>query len=151
MVFLLLYFTQVDPWLTLNEMEINSDSIPTIFKEVEESKLEGAFAAFIIPANNNLEEAINIQFSYENGRAGLDWVLLGKENIRDRKAFENYLKNIDVHYVKKINNDVHYLRVTSSDLVALCQNILRDMYNIKPLQPFGVVYKGIDLEKYVQD
>lgn len=142
--------TDVDPWPELKELTVNLDSIPTIYSEIKASEITGAFAAFIVPDSiGNTSVALNIQFSYEDAEVGLDWVLIGKSNIRDRGVIEDYLKVRAVPFVEKYENDVRYLRVTDGDLVLLCQGILKDIYKVRRDETFGVVYDKVNLEKYI--
>ena len=143
--------TDIDPWPELKELTINLNSIPTIYSEIENTGTSGAFAVFIIPDRiGNTSIALNIQFSYEDSEVGLDWVLIGESNIRDREVIEDYLKIRSISFVEKYENDVRYLRVTDGDLVLLCQGIMKDIYKVRREETFGVVYDEINLEKYIR-
>ena len=72
---------------------IRLDQIPAVYESLRKSGTEGSFAQFSpLPAPDT--EELCIQFSIENGRPGLDWVLLSDENLRDRGAFETFLELI---------------------------------------------------------
>ena len=131
----------------LKDLKVNLDAVPTIFKNVADSRKQGAFATFAIEHN---DDSINIQFSYEDGSVGLDWVLLGDANIQDKDKFEEYLKSQGIKIEKKMLNNVSYLRVTQGDLAQICIDVLVKLCGIKKEDLFDVYYQGIDLEKYVQ-
>ena len=93
---------------------------------------------------------MNVQFSYEDDSVGLDWVLLGPSNIRDKKRIENYLESQKFEFEYKESNDVNYIRVTKGDLTALCRKIMSELYGVNSDDLFAVYYQGINLEKYVE-
>lgn len=130
----------------LKDLKVNLDTIPTILKEVADSGKQGAFATFAIEHN---DDSINIQFSYEDGRVGLDWVLLGEANIQDKNKFKEYLKSQHIKFKNKTLNNVSYLRVTEGDLAQICINVLVNLYGINKEDLFDVYYQGVNLEKYV--
>ena len=129
----------------LKDLAVNLDTIPAILKEVADSGKQGVFATFAIEHNNDF---INIQFSYEDGRVGLDWVLLGDANIQDRDKFEEYLNSHGIKFKSKTLNNVSYLRVTQGDLAQICIDVLVNLYGIKKEDLFDVYYQGVNLEKY---
>jgi hypothetical protein len=130
----------------LKDLKVNLDTVPTILKEVADSGKQGTFATFAIEHNN---DSINIQFSYEDGHVGLDWVLLGDANIQDKDKFEEHLKSQGIKFQSRILNNVSYLRVTQGDLAQICIDVLVKLYGIKKEDLFDVYYQGINLEKYV--
>lgn len=132
----------------LKDLQVNLDTLSLVFNEVKSSEKEGSFSAFVIGAND--EEAINIQFSFEDGHVGLDWVLLGDVNIRDQLKYEMYLTSHNIAFDYKTRNNVSYIRTRDGNLALICRNILVDLYGVKKGELFDVYYQGINLEKYVQ-
>ncbi|MBU3003378.1 hypothetical protein [Paraglaciecola arctica] len=136
-----------DKYPNLKDLTVNLDTIPTILEEVVNSNKEGAFASFAI---EHKDDSINIQFSFEDGQAGLDWVLLGKLNIQDKQKYEEYLNSQNIKFIRKKLNDVSYLRTSDGDLAQICRKVLVELYGLKNDDMFDVYYQGVDLEKYVQ-
>jgi hypothetical protein len=136
-----------DRYPNLKDLTVNLDTLPTIFEEVANSKKEGAFASFAI---GHEKDSINIQFSFEDGQVGIDWVLLGESNIRDKAKYEEYLISKNIQFKQKILNNVSYLRTTEGNLIFICKSILVEMYGVETKDLFDVYYQGIDLQKYVQ-
>lgn len=98
------------------------------------------FATLIVPVvERQAINWLNLQFSFEDDQVGLDWVVLGPINKMDRQKIEKYFYDKGFDYQIRFTNDVKYLRVTSGDLILLCEGVLRDLYHINDLQKFGVV------------
>jgi len=134
---------------SLKEMVVSLDAIPTILNEVRLSQTEGTFAVFAFSDSENSSEALNIQFSFENGQVGLDWVLMGSSNIRDRRKYEEYLKQLNVDFQLKTKNGVDYLRTVGGDLAVVCKKVIVEMYGTNPKEMIEVYYLGIKLERYL--
>lgn len=130
----------------LKDLSVNLDTLPTVLREVKNSRLEGAFAAFAVGYKN---DSINIQYSYEDEHVGLDWILLGELNIKEESRVKEFLISKDFKFQKKSRNGVSYLRISEGDLVEICRIILVQLYSVKTEDLFEVYYQGIDLEKYV--
>lgn len=130
----------------LKDLSVVLDTLPTILNEVKTSRLDGAFAAFAVEYKNDV---INIQYSFEDDHVGLDWVLLGKLNIKEELRVRKYLNSKDVKFQKKFRNGVAYLRISEGNLAEICRDILERLYLVKADDFIEVYYQGIDLEKYV--
>jgi hypothetical protein len=106
--------------------------IPAIFEKVRASGKDGSFAtlAFCPPGTTSPDEAINVQFSVEGGRIGVDWVLLGPPNIRDKEKFVQLAGSLGYKVVEREMNNVKYLRVEDGNLPRLCEASIRDLYSI---------------------
>lgn len=93
--------------------------IHDVVEQLSEKGQDGSFAVlmFIPPKlsrNNNND--VNLQYSIEFGITGLDWVLLGPRNLKDKNRISIFLKK---HGFKVLNfdmNDVRYFRIEEKDI-----------------------------------
>jgi hypothetical protein len=118
--------------------------IPAIFEKLHATPIDGNFAVFIFnpPGKQSRDEAINIQFSIENGTSGLDWVLLGASNITDKERFTKFASQRGYQVTEKEGNNVKYLRVEAGDLPALCAAVIREMYSLPEGTELDLIPEG---------
>ena len=127
------------------ESKVKMADIPAIFDRLRAAGKDGSFAVFIFtPAGKSSpDEAINIQFSNEGGRIGLDWVLLGSPNVRDKEKFVQFVERLGYKVSVREMNDVKYLRVEEGgSLPQLCEASLRDLYSISPEADLDLIPEG---------
>lgn len=139
------------------------DIIP-IFNEFGEQQIEGSFAVFIVTIGN---QDLNLQFSYEGGRHGFDWVMLAPLNIRDVKKFMELASSMGFKIQKKEGNGVNYFRVEIGSsqppilvpgsngekveldkklyLALLCNRILTKLYNLDQKYEIGLYANKVKL------
>ena len=125
---------------------VSSAAVPTVFEKLEKKKGEGSFAAFIFFADGKQtdQNAVNLQFSFENGRVGLDWVLRAPINIRDKDRFKTFAEKLGYNVEAKEQNGVRYLRVErGGDLRELCRRILYELYGVPSDGEIGLMLSGI--------
>jgi hypothetical protein len=121
--------------------------IPAIFKKLADTKKEGSFAAFIFnpPGLPDTSESINIQFSVEGTSVGLDWILLGPANVRDRERFSQFAGSLGYTVSEREMNGVKYLRtVGTGNLPSLCEKTIRDLYSVPAELRIDLIVEGID-------
>ena len=75
------------------EPKVKVADVPAIFEKLRAAGKDGSFAALAFTPPGE-PEAVNIQFSIEDGRIGLDWVLIGPLNIRDKKRFAQFAEKL---------------------------------------------------------
>lgn len=109
------------------------EQIPVVFEQLKQKGHDGSFAIFMFdpPGVSNTDDAINIQFSIENGRIGLDWCLIGAANIRDIEKFEGFIAAHGQRPRMMEVNQVKYLRVEHGDLPLLCQGVIIELYAMR--------------------
>jgi hypothetical protein len=129
----------------LDEFEITVSDIPAVFERVKAHAENESFAVFVFaPLGGRLpEEAINIQFYFEDGRVGLDWVLLGSPNLRDKEKYERLATSLGYKLVAKEKNGVNYLRAEEGDLPRLCERAICDLYSLQRDSKIGLLLHGI--------
>ena len=126
------------------QMSVTVADIPHILKLLSASSRTPAFAVLIFntPDRPNSEGALNLQISMENGRPGLDWVLLGPRNKEDTNALGQYIQRRGYTYSERQMNKVDYLRVEEGDLIQLADDIITKFYALPRTQPLQLIAEG---------
>lgn len=118
--------------------------MPVVFDRLREQGQDGSFAVFTFqpPGTSNRDDAIDIQFSIEDGRIGLDWYVLGPANIRDKEKVERFItaQGYQVRWLEM--NQKKYLRVDQGDLTRLCQNVITRLYALRTDAKLDLVVEG---------
>ena len=118
--------------------------IPEVFERLKKEGKDGSFAVFMFlpPEKPNSDDAINIQFSIEGGRIGLDWCLVGPSNIRDKEKFERLVASLGYKILPREMNQVQYLRIEEGSLPVLCERVICDLYAKKSDTKLEMVVEG---------
>jgi hypothetical protein len=130
----------------VEEAEISVADVPAVFSRLKSKAEEGTFTVFVFSPGSGAfraDEAINLQFCFEDGRAGFDWVLLGQPNVRDRKKYEQLAAALGYKTLLREKNGVQYLRTTEGDLPRLCERAICDLYGKKKGSRIGLLTRGI--------
>ncbi len=145
---------------------VSVSDIPLVFNEVSEQKIERSFATFIHEVNGS---QVNVQFSYENGKAGLDWVMRTPRNKKDKKQFLKLAESMNYTVSEKEMNGVEYLRIENDDKLPklvfpdgnggynelprekaipfLCTRVFRVMYGLSDDDEVYMYFEGVKFEK----
>jgi hypothetical protein len=112
---------------------VHLSDVPEVFQQLKQRGSDGSFAVFMFSdhSKSGNENVINLQFSIENGKIGMDWVLLAPVNIRDERRMSDFLVARKTQLRRLTANEVTYLRAESGNLVSICQDIMREMYGVK--------------------
>lgn len=118
--------------------------IPEVFERLKKEGKDGSFVVFMFQPLNQptADDAINIQFSIEDGRIGLDWCLIAPSNIRDKEKFERLVLSLGSKVLSREMNQVKYLRIEDGDLPPLCQKVICDLYSKKADTKLDMVVEG---------
>ena len=96
---------------------------------------DGSFVVIMFSdKTNKFPEGLNIQYSIENGRLGLDWVLVASGNIELVAGFKEFVSKSG-YTVKEFDD---YLRVEGENLVDLGKSILQN-HGVKPNDKLDIV------------
>ena len=90
------------------------------------------------------EDAVNLNFSREDGNVGLDWILREGRNVRDRDLFLDFARTRGFEPKAQSKNGVSYLRVEAGDILALAAGLVTELYGVPPAQPMKMVCEGFD-------
>ena len=121
--------------------------IPTIVKRLDATGHNDAFVVFIFTRPGEYESdetAVNLQFSIENSRLGLDWVLLGPRNIKDQDTIAQFIRARGHTLTERQTNGVRYLRTVDGDLAALGVQIAQQVYGLRNDMVVDLVAEGFE-------
>ena len=128
------------------ERAVALDQIPRIFEKLRASKNYPAFAAFMFgaPDRPGNDGTINLQFSMEQNRPGLDWVLLAPGNIADQNKFLEFSRARGFKPELKEGNGVRYWRIEDGDLTSICTAVIAELYGVPRGAEIGLVVMGFE-------
>ena len=120
--------------------------IPHVLAKVSTATRTPAFAEFIFttPDRPNPRDAVNLQFSLENGRPGFDWILLAPRNIEDKASFVGYVTRRGYSLSERTKNGVTYLRIEDGDLAQLCADVVTRLYGRPRSEPMDLIVEGFE-------
>jgi hypothetical protein len=97
---------------------------------------------FTTPDQPGDDNAINLQFSLEDHKAGLDWVLIAPRNLRDEDRFVAFARSAGFEPERHEMNNVSYWRIETGDIASLCRRVITDLYRIPATQPLDLIVEG---------
>ena len=103
--------------------------IGQVFRQMSAQGVETSFAVFIIQARGQ-KDTVEIQFSVEDGKTGLDWILMSPANVEEKPKVIKYAACKGFKWQEKEMNDWLYLRVDKGDLVGFCTSLIEDLYQV---------------------
>ncbi|MEI9929029.1 MAG: hypothetical protein WDM89_00305 [Rhizomicrobium sp.] len=89
-------------------------------------------------------QRVNLQFSIDKGRLGLDWVLLSDQNIADEAKIAQFIKEQGFAVNKLDENGVNYLRVEDGDIVDLGIKIATKFYRLNESDQIDMIVDSFD-------
>ena len=106
-----------------------------VFRQISAQGVETSFAVFAIRTGEEDEDdAVEIQFSVEDGKTGLDWILMSPSNIEEKPKVIQYAASKGVEWQEKEMNDWWYLRIEQGDVVGLCTSLIEDLYQVEQVE-----------------
>jgi hypothetical protein len=119
--------------------------LPAIVAKLAANKVERSWImfAFAPPGEEENESAVlNLQYSIEDGKLGVDWFLLGPRNVADDMKVTAFIEH--QNFVVKMHtvNGVKFLRTEGNDLAELGRKIICELYHVKPDGPI-TLYAGV--------
>ena len=119
-------FARRDPGVQRRTLAL--EDIGRVYAQISAQAVETSFAVLIIPTGP--EENPEIQFSVENGKAGLDWILMSPRNIAEKANVVAYAESRGFEWQEKEMNEWLYMRIEQGDLASLCTSLIRDLYQM---------------------
>jgi hypothetical protein len=120
--------------------------VPRVVRMVREAGGEGAFAVLSFAKNGAApaeRDALNVQFSVEDGRIGLDWVLVSPLNVAEESRVLSLFNREGRPVETRSKNGVSYLRTEEGDLAALCEILLARLFGVTAEQELTLVADGV--------
>src|SRR5690349_11520422 len=121
--------------------------IRRVFERLVATRADGAFAVFLFTAkglSNPKSGGLSVQFSIENGRPGLDWVLEDSNNIAAKERVMAFFAERGSPLTSTTMNDVEYLRTEHGDLAALCRELLTKVFGVTDQQRMELITEGFE-------
>jgi hypothetical protein len=122
--------------------QVAFEDIPRIFDRLVEAKRDGSFAVLLFGRDGAAPakvDALNVQFSLQEGRVGLDWVLVAPLNVAAQRDVAAFLRRQGATARRREENGVKYLRTEEGDLVRLCQSLLREQFGVTANQRLRLI------------
>ena len=125
---------------------IRARDLPKVEAALAASRTEGGFAAILFDSPDwsefSGESSPNVQMSFENGAVVVHWVLLAEPNVRGQSKIEEFLTSRKIDFQLERQNEVDYLRVSSSNPSEICRAMISIFRSLSPDDRLGLVYQG---------
>jgi hypothetical protein len=121
--------------------------VPELYDSLASVPNDGHFAVVLFGEAGGAPravDALNLQFSVEGGRLGLDWVLLAPDNVANEERVHTFLSDRGFQVQSIEVNDVPYLRVEGANLPEIGQALLTELFRVTPSQPMYVIVEGFE-------
>jgi len=119
--------------------------VPRVFAALTSTARDGNFAAFLFGAGGEPPapmDALNLQFSIDGGRMGIDWVLLAPLNVESQTRFVEFFERKGRSVLRLEGNGVRYLRVEGDELPQLAQEFLVAEFQVLREQKMKLIAEG---------
>ena len=127
-------------WKTRRDQGIQRNTIDVadvgkVFRQISEQSVETSFAVFVIRKGGaNEGDTVEIQYSVENGKTGLDWILMTPANIEEKPKVLEYAASTGLEWQEREMNDWLYLRIEEGDLIGFCRSLIEDLYQVEQVE-----------------
>ena len=130
------------------EIQVSVGQIPAVVSCLKATGKDSSFVVFLFQPEGRSahddDDGVNLQYSIENGRVGLDWVLLAPLNVSDQERISAFMKDRGFAVNAQEMNKVRYLRVEDGPIADLGVQIATDVYRLKPADRINVIVDGFD-------
>ncbi len=116
--------------------------IPNIVEQLHNGRETPRYAVLMFGPTESENDTVNLQFSVEDGRLGLDWVLLAPRNIADKDRVVEFAERRGHLLAERKKNGVRYLRSEGEGVADLGIAIITTFYRISPGEPLGLIAEG---------
>jgi hypothetical protein len=122
---------------------------PALVSALQTKSAKGSFWVVRIPGTAKSDgDNANLQYSFEDGVVGVDWVLLAERNLDDKDRFLDFVHRAGATAEEKEGNGVRYLRATGArDIGAMGQKFLQEIYGVKPEDNLQLIITGFEWRK----
>ncbi len=142
---LLNFFRSLFSSPVVEDLTVNLDEITDVYKKLSSEGANGSFAVFMPQhARDGETDVLNIQFSIESDKIGLDWVLISTINISEKEVFFAAAKSMNYDVQTLRMNDVEYFRVEGDRAPDICKQLLANLYNFKHDQKLDLMVEGFE-------
>jgi TonB family protein len=120
-----------------------------VVRQLQVTGAESSFVVFMFDPSGavaNGDTAVNLQYSVEKGRLGLDWVLLSPPNIADKADLVEFASAHQHQLLPREENGVHYLRVEDDAIASFGMQILTEFYHLGLDRDLDLIVAGFQLK-----
>jgi hypothetical protein len=129
------------------EFTASIDHLPAAVHHLDACKKNASWLVFMfmteVWSDITADSCVNLQFSIEADRLGLDWILLGERNIADKTKIMGFIRRKGHHIRLRKMNGVSYLRVEGRALAELGRHIAEELYGVTRDTPIGLLASGV--------
>jgi hypothetical protein len=93
------------------------------------------------PADPN-NSYINLQYSKDKNKIGLDWVLISPKNIKEKDNIKAYIENRKHIITEQEINQTKFLRTEDGDLLSLGSDIIYGYFKLPADQKIETIIQG---------
>ena len=134
---------------TMFEFSIQPSQIPAVVEQLRQKGSEASWVVFMFYtprlSTKTDDDCPNLQYSIQNGKVGIDWVLLGPRNIADKAQISKFIASKGHKKTEMEMNEVSYLRVENGDLAGLGRSIVEEFYKMPFDADVGILVSGFSL------
>jgi hypothetical protein len=133
--------------IVVGEVPVRLDDLPRVFRLLEAAATNGAYASLCFGSNGEApaqNDPLTVQFSFERMHLGLDWPLLSSLNVEAESRVSAFLSAHGCSPQRLEWEAGPYLRVEDGDLVALCQQLLTELFGVTRTQKIYLTAEGFE-------
>ena len=128
----------------VSDVGVKPTDIPLIFERLKATGKDANFSVLIFfpPGKTSKGRCNHIQFSIDKDTIGLDWILIGKQNVQDKDKFAQFAAQQGYKFAELEMNNVKYLRVEKGDLPKLCKMVISNLYSMPSDADLKLIQEG---------
>ncbi|MEP7218831.1 MAG: hypothetical protein ABI876_07930 [Bacteroidota bacterium] len=118
-----------------------SDQIPAMVDLLAGAGVERSFIVIMfVPPGATEDDAINFQYSFEQGVVGMDWLLIAQRNIADEGAIVDFVKGLGYSFDY---SNPQFPRVEGDGIGELGRRIVDEFYGLPAGTRLDLVVEGV--------
>ena len=126
----------------------SANDLKNVVASLRTAREKPAFLVFIfVPPGATGNDAVNLQYSLEDGKVGFDWVLRAPRNVSDKEKIKTYVASLGHKVEEKEMNGVQYLRVEDKTIEDVGFKIITEFYKIPAGAPLNLITEGFEWSK----
>jgi hypothetical protein len=132
----------------VDDIPIRVSQIPAVVAQLKATGHDASFVVFLFSAPGSPSQddgqRVNLQFSIEKNRLGLDWVLLSDRNKADEARIAQFMTEQGFAVNKLRENGVSFLRVEDGDIADLGMKIATQFYRLNQSDQIDMIVESFD-------
>ena len=124
---------------------ITAAELPRVVAALVSAGANKSFAVFMFaPPGASADDVVNLQYSIEDGRVGLDWVLIAPRNIADVERVVEFMHASGFLPTERKSHGVRYLRVEQQGIESLGVKLITDFYRVPASASLDLITDGFE-------